>query len=92
MQALPYTTCDKEHGTCKKVNKQVPCGYSINVVSSHDKSSKQSYCRGGNAVSAFCKEMRNLAYKFINIYNRPMIDLTEREIHKYENGKYCHIC
>ena len=21
-----------------------------------------------------------------------MIDLTEREIHKYENAKYCHIC
>ena len=21
-----------------------------------------------------------------------MIDLIEREIHKYENAKYCHIC
>ena len=21
-----------------------------------------------------------------------MIDLTEREIYKYENAKYCHIC
>ena len=65
---LPYSTCDKEHETCKKVNKQVPCGYSINVVSAHNKSSKQSYYRGDNAVSAFCKEILNLAYKFITIY------------------------
>ena len=28
---VPYSTCDKKHETCKKVNKQVPCGYSINV-------------------------------------------------------------
>ena len=70
---VPYTTCDKKRQTCKKVKKQVPCGYSINVVNSHYKSSKQSYYRGDNAVSAFCKEIRNLAYKFINIYK---IDLT----------------
>ena len=89
---VPYSTRDKEHETCKKVNKQVPCGYSINVVNSHNMSSKQSYYRGDNAVSAFCKEIRNLACKFINIYKQPMIDLTEREIHKYENAKYCHIC
>ena len=76
----------------KKVNKQVPCGYSINVLNNHDKSSKQSYYRGDNAVSAFFKEIRNLAYKFINIYKQPMIDLTEREINEYENAKYCHIC
>ena len=36
---VPYSTCDKEHETCKKVNKQVPCGYSINVVSTHRKTS-----------------------------------------------------
>ena len=89
---VPYSTCDKEHETCKKVNKQVLCDYSINVVNSHNMLSKQSYYRGDNAVSAFCKEIRNLAYKFINIYKQPMIDLTELEIHEYENAKYCHIC
>ena len=89
---FPYSTCDKEYETCKKFNKQVPCSYSINVANSHDKTSKQSYYRGENAVSAFCKKIRNLAYKFINIYKQPMIDLTEREIYKYENAKYCHIC
>ena len=75
---FPYSTCDKEHETCKNVNKQVPCGYSIIFVSNHSKTSKQSYYRGDDAVSAFCKEIRvELTYKFINIYKLPIIDLTE---------------
>ena len=37
---VPYSTCDKKHETCKKVNKQVPCGYSINVVSNDNNISK----------------------------------------------------
>ena len=85
------STSDKEHETCKKVNKQVRCGYSINVVSAHSKTSKQSYYHGDNAVSDFRKEIRNHVYKFLNIYKQPMIDLTEREIHQKENAKYCHI-
>ena len=85
------STSDKEHETCKKVNKQVRCGYSINVVSAHSKTSKQSYYHGDNAVSDFRKEIRKHVYKFLNIYKQPMIDLTEREIHQKENAKYCHI-
>ena len=34
---LPYSTCDKEDVTTKKLNKQVPCGYSINVITNHNK-------------------------------------------------------
>ena len=89
---VPYSTCDKEYETCKKVNKQVPCGYTTNVVNSHDRSSKQSYYRGDDAVSEFCKEIRKLAYKHINIYKEPMIDLIECGIYQYQDAKYCHIC
>ena len=77
-----YSTSDKEYETCKKVNKQVTYGYSINVVSAHSKTSKQSYYRGDNAVSDFRKEIRKHLYKFLNIYKQPMIDLTESEIHE----------
>ena len=89
---VPYSTCDKEYETCKKVNKQVPCGYTINVANSHDRSSKQSYYRRDDAVSEFCKEIRKLAYKHINIYKEPMIDLIECGIYQYQDAKYCHIC
>ena len=89
---VPYSTCGKKHGTCKKVNKQVPGVYSINVVSNHNKTSKQSYYCGEDAVSAFCKEVHKIAYRHIDIYRQTMIDLTECGIYKYENAKYCHIC
>ena len=89
---VPYSTCDKKHETCKKVNKQVPYGYSINAVSTHRKTSKQYCYRGEDAVSNFCKKVCNLAYDFINIYKQPMIDLTECEKYKYDNAKYCHLC
>ena len=89
---VPYSTCDKERESCKKVDKQVPCGYSINVASAHSRTSKQYSYRGEDAVSAFCKKVRDIAYKFINIYKKPMTDLTEREIDEYENVKHCHIC
>ena len=82
----------KKHETCKNVNKHVPSGYLINVISNHNKTSKQSYYRGEDAVSAFSKEIRKIADRHIDIYRRPMIDLTECEIYKYENVKYCHIC
>ena len=68
-----YNANDKEHKKFKKINKHVACGYSINVVNSHDKSSKQNHYRGDNSVSAFCKEIRNLVYRFTNIYKQPMI-------------------
>ena len=53
---VPYSTCDKEHETCKKVNKQVPCGYSINVVNSHNMLSKQSYYRATMQLVHFAKK------------------------------------
>ena len=87
-----YSTCDKEHETCKKVNKQVPCGYSINVVSVHRKTSKQYCYRGEDAVSNFCKKVRSITNDFINSHKQPMIELTECEKYKYDNAKYCHIC
>ena len=48
----------------------VPCGYSINVVSNHNKTSKPSYYRGEDADSAFCKEIRQIAYRHIDIYRQ----------------------
>ena len=64
---LPYSTCDKENVTTKKINKQVPCGYSINVITNHNNQSKQNYYRGDSTVSTFCKEIRDIAQNLLNI-------------------------
>ena len=58
-----YSTCDKENEATKKLNKHVPCGYSINVVNTCNNTSKQIYYRGDEAVSKFCKEIRSIAHK-----------------------------
>ena len=50
---LPYSTCDKENVTSKKLNKQVPCVYSINVVTNHNKQSKQTYYRRNATLQYF---------------------------------------
>ena len=89
---VPYSTCDKENETNKIINKHVPCGYSINVVNSHNNTCNQTYYRGYNAVSTFCKEIRAIAYKKISFCKRQMIELTLREQKEYEDAKYCHIC
>ena len=99
---VPYSTCDKENQTSKIINKQVPCGYSINVVNSHNNTSKQTYYRGDDAVSTFCKEIRAIAYEKISICKKQMIELTLSEQKEYEDGTlseqkeyedgtYCHI-
>ena len=39
---VPYSTCDKEDVTTKYLNKHVTCGYSLNVVTDHDKQTKKN--------------------------------------------------
>ena len=63
---LPYSTCDKENVKTKKLNKQVPCGHSINVVTNHNNKSKQTYYRGESTVSTFCNKRRNIAQDLLN--------------------------
>ena len=48
---VPYSGCDKENNTTKRLDKHVPCGYSINVVNNHNKETIQTVYRGEGAVS-----------------------------------------
>ena len=89
---LPYSTCDKENVKTKKLNKQVPCGYSINVVTNHNNQSKQTYYRGDATVSTFCKKIRNIAQDLLNIEKKPMQNLSDEELMSYDIAKHCHIC
>ena len=88
---LPHSTCDKENVKTKKINKQVPCGYSINVVVNHNNQSKQTYYRGDATVSTFCKKIRNIAQSLSNIEKKTMQNLSDEELMSYDNAKH-HIC
>ena len=76
----------------KLINKHVVCDYSINVVDNHKKTCKKTYYCGDNAVSAFCKEIRAIAYKKNSFLQSEMIELTLDKQKEYENATYCHIC
>ena len=89
---LPYSTCDKEIVTTKKLGRQVPCGYSINVINNHNINSNQTYYRSESTVSNFCKEIRAIAQDLLGIEKRPMEKLTKKGQLLYDNAKYCHIC
>ena len=89
---LSYSTCDKENVITKKLNKQVPCGYSINVITNHNNKSKQTYHRGESTVAAFCKEICDITQNLLNIEKKPMQKLSQEEQICYDNAKYCHIC
>ena len=89
---LPYSTCDKENVKIKKLNKQVPCGYSINVKTNHNNQSKQTCYRGDSTVANFCKEILHIAQDVLNIEKKTMQNLTDKELISYDNAKHCHIC
>ena len=53
---LPYSTCDKENVLTKSLNKQVPCGYSLNVITNRNNQSKQTYYLGMQQLVLFVKK------------------------------------
>ena len=89
---MPYSGCDKANVTTKKLDKHVPCGYSINVVNNHNKETIQTVYRGEGAVSTFCKQLRKTLQGILNTEVKSMKPLSKEEQKAYDNAKYCHIC
>ena len=88
---LPYSTSDKKNVTTKKLNKQVSCGYSINVVTSHNNESKQTYYRGESTVATFCKEIRDIAQNLLNIEKKPIEKLSSEQEIAHIIAKYSYL-
>ena len=89
---MPYSGFDKANVTTKKLDKDVPCGYSINVVNNHNKETIQTVYRGEGAVSTFCKQLRKTLQGILNTEVKSMQPLSKEEQKAYDNAKYCHIC
>ena len=89
---MPYSCCDKENVNTKKLNKHVPCGYSINVVNNHSKETIQTAHRGESAVSTFCKELREIAQGILNTETKSMQPLSKEEQEISDSSEYFRIC
>ena len=88
---VPNNTYSKENASDGVIDKHIACGYSINVVDNHSNRCKQTYYRGDDAISRFCKEIRAIAYEKISFCKRQMIELTLEERKEYKDATYCHI-
>ena len=88
---VPNNTYSKENASDGVIDKHIACGYSINVADNHSNRCKQTYYRGDDTISRFCKEMHAIAYEKISFYKRQMIELTLEEQKEYEDATYCHI-
>ena len=88
---VPNNTYSKENASDGVIDKHIACGYSINVVDNHSNRCKQTYYRGDDAISRFCKEIRAITYEKISFYKRQMIELTLEERKEYKDATYCHI-
>ena len=75
----------------KILNDHIPCGFSINVVSSNGPNIL-TYYRGNNAISIFCKKILAIAYEKIKIHRQQTNKLTSDEQKEYEKATYFHIC
>ena len=89
---IPYQTCDNKDTITKELHKHEVCGHSINVVSNHTKETQQTYYRGKDAVSKFCKEVYETGKKIFDTEMKPMKELNEKQQSKYDNATQCHIC
>ena len=89
---VPYSGCDKENVTTKKLDKHVACRYSINVVNNRNKETIQTVYSSEGTVTTFCKELRKTAQGILNTETKSMQPLSKKEQEAYDNAKYCHIC
>ena len=74
----PYHTSNNEYNITKEINKHEACGYSINVVNNHTKENQQTYYTGKDALTKFCKELREIGRTLFDTEMKPMKKLNKK--------------
>ena len=79
--------------TQRKKAKHKPSGYSWRSICSFDDTRNRRYFyRGKDCIEKFCKDLKELGTGIINLEEKEMIPLTNKEIKFYEKQKVCYIC
>ena len=77
----------------EKRNQHVPCGYSVTICYSYDKSvNKSLYYRGPDCVEKFSQDLKKILNYRMYFEEKPMIPLTDNEKALYANEKQSYIC
>ena len=82
-----------ENSYTKKKARHKPSGYAWRSICSFD-DTKSRYCfyRRKDCIENFCKDLKELGTEIINLEEKEMIPLTNKEIESYEKQRVCHIC
>ena len=73
--------------------KHILSGYSLFTCCSFDKTKDKLDCyRGEDCMERFCKDLREHTMRIINLEEKEMIPVTDKEKKPYEEQKACHIC
>ena len=97
LECLPQKINSCQSNTKKsyteKKAEHVPSVYSILACRSFDKfKNERKYYRGEDCMIFFCKDLKEEAMKIINIPQKPMTPLTDKEKETHENQRVCYLC
>ena len=78
--------------TEKKVKHKLS-GYAWSSICLFDETKNRRYFyRGKDCIEKFCKDLKEIGTEIINLEEKEMIPLRNKEIKSYEKQKVCHIC
>ena len=96
LECLLQKTNDESHDQNKstiKINKHIPCGYSMYTQCSFDNTkNKLDHYRGGDCMKKFADSLKNHVSIIINYEQKKLIKLTEGEYENHRNKRVCYIC
>ena len=79
--------------TQRKKVKHKPSGYAWCSICSFDETKNRRYFhRGKDCIEKFCKDLKELKTEIINLEEKEMMPLTNKEIKSYEKQKVHHLC
>ena len=89
----PSVQNNPDNSYTEKKATHIPSGYALNLVRSYNSNKNtRTYYRGENCIGHLCKNLRTQAIDKVNLEEKEMIPLTQREQLDYEQSEYCHIC
>ena len=82
-----------ENSPTKKIEKHIPCGYSVSTIWAFDHiENKHTLYRGKDCMKKFCESLREHAKNIIDFQKKIMLPLTKKELKPHQDAKLCYIC
>ena len=93
LEKMQYCQNNPENSYTEKKAQHKPSGYAwCSICLFDDTRNRRYFYRGKDCIEKFCKDLQELGMGIINLEEKEMIPLTNKEIKPYEKRKVCYIC